>query len=83
MSGAVQLQVVSGLIMEHTEENEADDGQEGSEDFFIRGSSSSEDEGGCMRHSMSCKQAAEQRKLPSAPPGLSILLWRKKGSAGR
>lgn len=78
MSGAVQLQVVSGLIMEHTEENEADDGQEGSEDFFIQGSSSSEDEGGSMRHSMSCKQAARQSR-ESSPPLLLVFPFSSGG----
>ncbi|XP_063342705.1 zinc finger CCHC domain-containing protein 7-like [Pelmatolapia mariae] len=64
--------------MEHTEENEADDGQEGSEDVFIQGSSSSEDEGGSMRHSMSWKQAARQSR-ESSPPLLLVFPFSSGG----
>lgn len=54
--------------MEHTEESEVDDGQEGSEDFFlIARSSSSEDEGGMERHHMSCKQAVRLGRESSPP----------------
>ncbi|CAI5652320.1 zinc finger CCHC domain-containing protein 7 [Oreochromis niloticus] len=64
--------------MEHTEENEVDDGEEGSEDFFIQGSSSSEDERESMIHSMSCKQAARQSR-ESSPPLLLVFPFSSGG----